>query len=106
MKVLITDPITEKGLRILSDSKIEVVYLPNSTLEEKNIAAESANAWIIRSGTKITSDLIRKAKNLSVIGRAGVGIDNIDINEATRRGVVVMNTPDGNTIAELNTQLQ
>ena len=99
MKVLITDPITEKGLRILSDSKIEVVYLPNSTLEEKNIAAESANAWIIRSGTKITSELIRKAKNLSVIGRAGVGIDNIDINEATRRGVVVMNTPDGNTIA-------
>jgi D-3-phosphoglycerate dehydrogenase len=54
---------------------------------------------VVRSGTKITSELLKDARNLQVIGRAGVGVDNIDIQEATSRGVVVMNNPDGNTIS-------
>ena len=57
------------------------------------------DAWIIRSGTKISANAIVSAKKLKVIGRAGVGIDNVDISAATRKGVVVMNTPDANTIS-------
>ena len=63
------------------------------------IAAKDADAWIIRSGTAISANAIASAKNLRVIGRAGVGIDNINVTEATRRGVVVLNTHDVNTIS-------
>jgi len=54
---------------------------------------------IVRSGTKITSEVIKKGKNLKIIGRAGVGLDNIDVKEATSCGIIVMNAPEGNTIS-------
>ena len=99
MKVLLSDPITDAGLAILNDAGLEIVYLPDGTPEEKQTAARDVHGWIIRSGTNITADMIQSSQNLLVIGRAGVGVDNIDFPSATRKGVVVMNTPDVNTIS-------
>jgi len=99
MKVLVSDPITESGMAVLKEAKFEIVHLPNGSPEEKATACKDVHGWIIRSGTKITEEMITSAKNLQVIGRAGVGVDNIDIPAATRRGIVVMNTPDVNTIS-------
>ena len=99
MKILVSDPITESGMTILNEAKFEVVYLPKGTPKEKADACKDVHGWIIRSGTKITEDMIASAENLQAIGRAGVGVDNIDIPAATRRGIVVMNTPDVNTIS-------
>ena len=96
-KVLVTDPISEEGKKILLESSIEVIDGSDKNLEDVDLT--QINGWIIRSGTTITSDLIKKATNLKVIGRAGVGVDNIDINAATLNGVLVMNTPDANTIS-------
>ena len=98
-KILITDPISDNGLRILEDDNIEILYKPNITDDELTSLISRINGWIIRSGTKITKAHIKDAVNLSVIGRAGVGVDNIDIEAATNSGVVVMNLPDGNTIS-------
>ena len=99
MKVLVSDPISESGLTILRNGGLEVHYLPEGSNEEKNSASKDVHGWIIRSGTKILENFIEGAENLQVIGRAGVGVDNIDIPAATRKGVVVMNTPDVNTIS-------
>ncbi|MCH7731973.1 MAG: phosphoglycerate dehydrogenase [Candidatus Marinimicrobia bacterium] len=99
MKVLITDPITDGGKSLLSNAGIEIIDLTgeNSKILEKYLP--QIDGWIIRSGTKITENHIQQARNLKVIGRAGVGIDNIDINSVTLHGIVVMNTPDANTIS-------
>ena len=99
MKVLVSDPITENGLTILRKGGLEVHYLPEGSNEEIISASTDVHGWIIRSGTKILENFIEGADNLQVIGRAGVGVDNIDIPAATRKGVVVMNTPDVNTIS-------
>ena len=99
LKVLITDPISKNGLDILEDDRIQLLYKPEITDEELDIIIPDINGWIIRSGTTISSKNIKDALNLSVIGRAGVGVDNIDIQAATNAGVVVMNLPDGNTIS-------
>ena len=99
MKVIISDPISDDGIKILRDNGIDVIYVPDENIDENFEHIESANGWIIRSGTTLNSKIINNAVNLSVIGRAGVGVDNIDISAATRRGVVVMNTPDANTIS-------
>ena len=99
MKILVSDPITESGMAVLIDAKFDVVQLPDGTPEEKAEACKDVHGWVIRSGTKVTADMIDQAENLQVIGRAGVGVDNIDIPAATRRGVMVMNTPDVNTIS-------
>ena len=99
MKILISDPITNKGLSILKDANFDLIELPNASDKEKAAACKDVQGWVIRSGTKVTAKMIESAKKLVVIGRAGVGVDNIDIEAATRRGVVVMNTPDVNTIS-------
>ena len=99
MKILITDPLTKSGLEVFDKYDANIVYIPKASEEQKNKAAKDADAWIIRSGTEISANAIASAKNLRVIGRAGVGIDNINLAEATRRGVVVLNTPDVNTIS-------
>ena len=99
MKILVSDPITENGLAVLKNANFDIVELPNGSPEEKTEACKDAHGWIIRSGTIITAAMIETAKNLQIIGRAGVGVDNIDIPAATRHGVVVMNTPDVNTIS-------
>jgi len=98
-KILVSDPIADKGIAILDKAGFEVIYNPNPTIEELHTLVSSIDGWVVRSGTKITSDLLKDAGKLQVIGRAGVGVDNIDIKEATNQGVVVMNNPDGNTIS-------
>ena len=99
MKVLITDPISETGISILEKAGIKTIQLYNATIEDKIKACSDVSGWIIRSGTTINEEIIRASKHLRAIGRAGVGIDNIDILAATRNGVIVMNTPDVNTIS-------
>ena len=99
MKILISDPLSEIGLTLLKDFGFECIYLPKSNNSELESIVEVVDAWIIRSGTKINHRLINISKNLKAIGRAGVGVDNIDLDAATRRGIVVMNVPDINTIS-------
>ena len=99
MKILVSDPITDTGISILEDSDFHIIYLPNSDSMELNKAIQDADGMIIRSGTKVDLKMIESSKKLQVIGRAGVGVDNIDIQAATRKGIVVMNTPDVNTIS-------
>lgn len=99
MKVLVSDPILEIGLSVLKDAGFEVKYLPDASSEEKAEACKDVAGWVVRSGTKATADMIESAKQLQVICRAGVGVDNIDIPAATRKGIVVMNTPDVNTFS-------
>lgn len=99
MRVLITDAVDQVCIDLLEQSGIDAdVQLKKSNEELRSIASR-ANGWIIRSGTTITAELIEAASELKVIGRAGVGVDNIDLDAATRRGVLVINAPDGNTIS-------
>ncbi|HYE95347.1 MAG TPA: phosphoglycerate dehydrogenase [Rubricoccaceae bacterium] len=99
MRVLITDDLAPTCLQRLADAGLEAdVQLKKSPEELKALAAGAAG-WIIRSGTTITADLLAAAAGLKVIGRAGVGVDNVDLEAATRRGVLVVNAPDGNTVS-------
>ena len=98
LKVFVADDVNEEKLLPLKEAGINVVKetkLPPDELAEK---IKDADGVIVRSATKITADLMDKAEKLKVVGRAGVGVDNIDIKAATERGIVVMNAPDGNTI--------
>ncbi len=97
MKVFITDPIAQEGIDILKGAGLEVEeHLGLSPDELKKIIGE-AHGLVIRSNTKVTEDLLEHAKNLKVVGRAGTGLDNVDIPACNKRGIVVMNTPGGNT---------
>ena len=98
IKILITDPLSDKGIEKLKDAGFDVIYKPNLSADELFSLVGEIDGWIIRSGTKVTKDLIADAKKLQIIGRAGVGTDNIDIDFATTKGIIVMNVPDGNTI--------
>ena len=97
MKVIVSDPISDDGLNIFYENNIEVIDATNSIISENYEHISTASGWLIRSGTKLDAGIINKADKLVVIGRAGVGIDNIDISAATRKGVVVMNTPETQT---------
>ncbi len=100
MRLLISDSLSEKGLEILKevkDLKVDVFEgIPPEKLKE--IIADY-DALIIRSGTRVTEEVIQRAKKLRVIGRAGIGLDNVDVEAASRQGIIVMNAPEGNTIA-------
>ncbi len=98
-RVLVTDPITDSGKLILESAGLQVDYYPDKTEDDLNRILPEIHGWIIRSGTKITEDHFTRASKLEAVGRAGVGVDNIDIPAATKHGVVVMNTPDVNTIS-------
>lgn len=100
MKVLVLDNVAEKAVNILSEGGIEAVVNNDKMTEEQLCAIIGEyDGVIVRSATKITAPVIAAGKNLKIIGRAGVGVDNIDIPAATNAGVVVVNAPDGNTIA-------
>lgn len=96
MKILICDPIAEDGLVILRDSSAQVDVKTGMTKEELLKTVNGYDAIVVRSETKITSDVLAACSHLQVVGRAGVGIDNIDVPAATERGVVVVNAPTGN----------
>jgi D-3-phosphoglycerate dehydrogenase len=99
MKVLISDNLHQAGVDILkSQPNIEVVVKTGMTPEELKEAIKDADALVIRSATKVTPEVIAAAPRLKVVGRAGTGLDNVDIPAASKRGIVVMNTPGGNTI--------
>ncbi|MFI5263193.1 MAG: phosphoglycerate dehydrogenase [Candidatus Kapaibacterium sp.] len=99
-KILISDKLAEQGIAIFKAEKdIEVDIKLGMKPEELKAVIGEYDALVIRSDTKVTTDIISAAKKLKVIGRAGVGLDNIDIPAATRAGIIVMNTPDGNTIS-------
>jgi D-3-phosphoglycerate dehydrogenase len=98
-KVLVTDSLAEQGLAILEQSPgLDVEARPGLAPEELLEAIRDAEALVIRSGTKVTADVIAAGEKLRVIGRAGIGIDNVDVAAATARGIVVMNTPEGNNV--------
>lgn len=97
-KVLVTDKIEDIAVNILKDI-CEVDYKPVLSAEDLKAIIKDYDALMIRSTSKITKDIISVADRLKVIGRAGVGVDNVDIEAATERGVAVINSPEGNTIA-------
>jgi len=99
-RILITDHIAEEGLAILNaDPNVEVTIKPGiKNVDLKPIIGEY-DAVITRSGTTVTADLIENPGRLKIIGRAGVGLDNVDIEAASRKGIIVMNAPTGNTLA-------
>lgn len=99
MKVLVSDNLGEIGVRMLQEEDgIEVDVKAGLSPEELSEIIGTYDALVIRSATKVTDELLEAARNLKVIGRAGVGLDNVDIPAATKRGVVVMNTPGGNVV--------
>jgi len=96
MKIIIADKISERGIKLLRDTGWNVL-----TPQAAEVPTEivDADALVVRSATKVNSALLEKAKKLRVIGRAGVGVDNVDVEAATHRGVLVMNTPGGNAVS-------
>ena len=100
MKIIICDPVSPKGIALLQQRpEFQVMVLPKRLSEAELIPlVADATALVVRSETKVTKKIIEAAKALRVVGRAGVGVDNVDIEAATQHGVVVMNTPGGNTI--------
>jgi len=99
IKVLITDPLKEAGVKILEKSGFEVDQVGKKKPEELYNIIGKYDVVIVRSGTKITKEVIERGKKLKIIGRAGVGLDNIDVEAATSHGIIVMNAPEGNTIS-------
>ncbi|MDP9146296.1 MAG: phosphoglycerate dehydrogenase [Acidobacteriota bacterium] len=97
MKVIVADKISERGVRLLKEQAGWNIVLTN----KDNLLAEivDAQALIVRSATKVTAELLDKAPQLKCVGRAGVGVDNIDLEAATKRGVLVMSTPGGNAVS-------
>ncbi|MGQ9922003.1 MAG: phosphoglycerate dehydrogenase [Desulfobacca sp.] len=99
MKVLISDNLHPKGVAIFEAApNIEVINRPGMPPEEFLEMVQDVDGLVIRSATKVTAKVLEVATRLKVVGRAGTGLDNVDIPEATKRGIVVMNTPGGNTI--------
>ena len=98
-KILVSDPLSDEGLEILKQSGFPVDVKPGLTEDELCAIIGDYDCLIIRSGTKVTRKVIDAGKNLRVIGRAGVGVDNIDVPYATDKGILVMNTPSANILS-------
>lgn len=98
MKVLVSDNLAEKGVSILKKAGLHVDVKTGMSPEELKSVIGEYNGIVIRSATKLTADVLGAAANLKVIGRAGSGLDNVDKAAASKKGIVVMNTPGGNTI--------
>src|SRR6266513_2066184 len=99
-KVLVADAISQRGIDELSrDSALEVSLQTKLGPEKLIEIIPEFAALIVRSETKVTGDILKAAKELRVVGRAGVGVDNVDVETATRRGVLVLNAPGGNTVS-------
>ncbi|MCK4852544.1 MAG: phosphoglycerate dehydrogenase, partial [Candidatus Omnitrophica bacterium] len=100
VKILISDPLAKEGVDILKSHKGFVVDEVSKLSEAELVRKiKGYDALIVRSGTTVTRKIIEASDNLKVIGRAGVGLDNVDVAAASKKGVVVMNAPTGNTIS-------
>lgn len=99
-RVLVSDELSETAVQIFRDRGVEVDYLPKLGKDKDALAAviDQYDGLAIRSATKVTEKLLERATNLKVVGRAGIGVDNVDIPAASKKGVIVMNTPFGNSI--------
>ncbi|MHB1110977.1 MAG: phosphoglycerate dehydrogenase [Devosia sp.] len=99
-KVLVSDKLSKTAVQIFKDNGVEVDYLPELGKDKDRLyeVIGRYDGLAIRSASKITEKIISAAKNLKVIGRAGIGVDNVDIPAATKKGIIVMNTPFGNSI--------
>ncbi|MEM9989185.1 MAG: phosphoglycerate dehydrogenase, partial [Pseudomonadota bacterium] len=98
-RVLISDKLSQDAAHILEARGIDVTFVPELGKDPEKLASmiQDYDGLAIRSATKVTSDIIERAENLKVVGRAGIGVDNVDIPAATAAGVAVMNTPFGNS---------
>ncbi len=99
MKVLVADNVAQEGITILEKAGIEVEIRGKVPVEKLVEMIPDFDGVIVRSGTKVTRAVIERGEKLKIIGRAGVGVDNIDVEAATEKGVIVVNAPDGNTMA-------
>jgi D-3-phosphoglycerate dehydrogenase len=98
-KVLISDTLSEDGLAVLKKAPgVEHEYRPGLSEDELANAIGGFDGLVIRSGSKVTAKVLARADRLKVVGRAGIGVDNVDVKEASRRGIIVMNTPTGNAV--------
>jgi len=99
-RVLVSDELSETAVQIFRDRGVEVDYLPTLGKDKEKLAEVIGqyDGLAIRSATKVTEKLLASATNLKVVGRAGIGVDNVDIPAASKKGVIVMNTPFGNSI--------
>ena len=97
-KVLISDKLSPAAVEIFRRRGIEVDFKPGLAPAELRAAIGRYDGLAVRSATKVTRELMEAAPRLRVVGRAGIGVDNVDVTSATARGVVVMNTPHGNAI--------
>lgn len=99
-RVLISDALSPAAVQIFKDRGVEVDFQPNLGKDKDKLAEviDGFDGLAVRSATKVTSKILERAKNLKVVGRAGIGVDNVDIPTATAKGIIVMNTPFGNSI--------
>lgn len=98
-RILISEPLAERGVEFLREAGHDVDLRPDLSAEELPVAAAQADALIIRSATRVTADVLSAAHNLKVVGRAGIGLDNVDVEAATRAGVMVVNAPQSNILS-------
>lgn len=99
MKVLVSDPLSKEGIDVLKEAKFEVEEVSKLSENDMIKKIKGYDALIVRSDTVVTKKIIEAADTLKVIGRAGVGLDNVDVDSASKKGIVVMNAPSGNTIS-------
>ncbi len=99
VKILVCDKLAPQGMEVLKKAGFQVIEKTKLSLQELKKEISQVQAVIVRSQTKITKEVLESAKNLKVIGRAGVGLDNVDVETATRLGIIVMNAPGANTIS-------
>jgi D-3-phosphoglycerate dehydrogenase len=99
-KVVVTDNVSESGLGpLLEDERFDVFRVDDSATDAFQAALADADGLVVRSATRVTREMLANGPRLKVVGRAGVGVDNIDLTAATERGVAVLNSPAGNTVA-------
>ena len=100
IRILVTDPLAEEGIHLMKQAnKVQVEVRPKLSPEELMKIIGDYDGLVVRSGTQVTKEVLAKAKRLKVIGRAGAGLDNVDVETASKQGIVVMNAAGGNTIS-------
>src|SRR5438876_3717012 len=98
-RIFISDKLETGGIELLKSSGLDIDNRPGLKDAALQEALQAADGMVVRSGTRVTAQLLESPGKLRAIVRAGVGVDNIDVPAATRRGIVVMNTPGGNTVS-------
>src|SRR2546425_2465080 len=98
-RILVTEPLAERGLAAMRAAGLDVEVKTGLTTEELCAALPGVSALVIRSATQVTAEVLAAAPDLVVVGRAGIGLDNVDVAAATRRGVMVVNAPQSNVLS-------